>query len=248
MMGALGIALAAAPALAQPALNFDEPTIVVTGIGRMSVAPDQAVIRLGATIERSDARAAQRELDAIMREALRSIEALGIAAENLETAALTLMPVYADSAPRDDAERARRPAGPRIVAYRATNIVQATIDDLAMIGAVVDAGIMAGVNEIRNISFRLADEGPYRITALERAVEAARRKAVAAANALGVRLGEPLEVRERNEGRPFAAEFDVGFARAAAGPPIEPGELLIEAGVDVTFRLHVDPAGSNRGD
>lgn len=119
------------------------------------------------------------------------------------------------------------------MAYRATNIVQVTIDDLTMAGAVVDAGIGAGINEVRDISFGLADDLPYRVTALEQAVEAARRKARAAASALGVRLGEPIQLRERGAMTPYR---EVAFARAA-DVAIEPGELAIEVTVDAAFGL-----------
>jgi uncharacterized protein YggE len=158
--------------------------------------------------------------------------------------------VYAapDLAARDSAADAvRRRDEPRIVAYRATNIVQVTIENLAMVGAVVDAGIAAGVNEIRDISFGLADDLPYRLTALERAVEVARRKAQAAASALGVRLAQPIEVRELSVAVPYR-QLDATFARAEATATLEPGELAIEATVDVSFRLDARPAASGGPD
>jgi hypothetical protein len=45
------IALASGSAGAQE-LVADEPTIAVTGVGRVFVAPTQAVVSLGATVER----------------------------------------------------------------------------------------------------------------------------------------------------------------------------------------------------
>jgi uncharacterized protein YggE len=243
------VALAAAgPGFAQDASDTGQPTIAVTGVGRVLVAPDQAVVSLGATVQRDDARAAQRELDAVMRATIRSIQELGIAAESLKTASVSLHPVYAEPADLavrgGSADAARRRDEPRIVAYRATNILQVTLDDLALVGAVVDAGIAAGSNEIREISFGLADDLPYRVTALERAVDAARRKARAAASALGVRLGQPIEVREQTVAVPFR-QFDTAFARTEAAAQIEPGELAIEATVDVSFEL--DPRAAVSG-
>lgn len=201
----------------------------------MFVAPDQAIVSLGATIQRDDAQQAQRELDAVMRATVRAIQELGVAAESLKTVSLSLMPVYAEP-DLAAADAARRRDEPRIVAYRATSIVQVTIDELANVGSIVDAGITAGSNEIRDISFQLADDLPYRITALERAVEAAQQKARAAANALGVRLGGPVEVREQSVAIPFR-RVDAAFASAEAAAPIEPGEITIEATVDATFGL-----------
>lgn len=241
---AVAYALVTAPLLAQGTVDPTEPSIAVTGVGRLFVRPTQAIVSLGATVQRERASDAQRELDAVIQEALSSIRELGIAAENLQTASLSLMPVYAESS--DGGVALARRDEPRIVAYRATNLVQVTIDDLAMVSSVVDAGVAAGVNEIRNISFGLEDELPYRVTALERAVEAARRKALAAANALGVRLAEPTHVSERGAAVP-RRELETAFARSESSTPVEPGEITIEAVVDVTFRLEGGgvPAGRN---
>jgi uncharacterized protein len=239
------MALAAASSvLAQNATDAGEPTIAVTGVGRVLIAPDRAIVSLGASIEREAARDAQRELDAVMRAAVSAIRELGVAAENLQTSTLSLQPVYAEP-PDVSAQDVRRRNEPRIVAYRATNIVHVTIEDVAMVGIVIDAGIEAGVNEIRQLSFRLADDLPYRVTAIERAVEAARQKARAAASALGVQLAEPLEIRERSVPVPYA-DLDATFARSAGATPIEAGEIEIEATVDVTFRIYTGPVA--RGD
>jgi uncharacterized protein YggE len=241
------IALAAGSAVAQ-APRTHEPTIAVTGVGRLFVAPTQAVVSLGATVERQEARDAQRELDAVMRETVSSIRELGIAAGNIQTSGLSLMPVYSERGDLRASETGGASAQrdePRIVAYRATNLVEVTIEDLSMVGAVVDAGVAAGVNEIRNISFGLEDDLPYRVTALERAVEAAVRKARAAASALGMRLAEPIEVSERSVDLPRRG-FEAAFAGPAASIPIEPGELAIEAIVDVTFGIDGDTAPAAR--
>jgi uncharacterized protein YggE len=237
MMACAALATAA-PAWAQnDAPAFDEPVIVVTGTGRVYAAPDQAVVSLGATFENTDAGEAQREVATVVRAAVSAIERLGIAAENVKTTSLSLSPVYAersDSLAADGANRRRD--GPRIVAYRASNIVEVTVKDLAMVGAVVDAGVGAGANEIRGISFDLSDELPHRIAALERAVDAATRKARAAAAAVGRRAAAPIEIRERGTTVPFRA-LDIAFARSEAAAPIQPGEIAIEATVDVTFSL-----------
>lgn len=94
----MAVALAAGSARAQEgALDSNDRVIAVTGVGRVFVAPDQAVVSLGATIQRDEAHEAQRELDAVMQKTLNAIRALGIAADNLQTAGLSLMPVYAET-------------------------------------------------------------------------------------------------------------------------------------------------------
>lgn len=202
-------------------------------------------MRLGATVQRDDAAEAQGALNAVMQQAIQSIRQLGIDAADVATSGISLMPVYSGDSDlrersvareRPPEELARRSNEPEIVGYRATNVVRVTVEDLARLGSVVDAAIAAGANEVRGISFGLQDELPHRIIALQRAVEAAAQKARAAASALGVRITEPLEVREQGGFVPYR-ELDAGVARAglAADTPIEPGEIQIEASVEVQF-------------
>ena len=226
--------------LAQEASNASQPMVFVTGVGRVFVAPDQAVVRLGATVQREKAAEAQRDLDAIMRAAVRSIGELGIPAERFRTASVSLAPVYfepADLATQGSSEEVRGRVEPRVVGYRATNILHVTVEDLALLGGVVDAGIAAGINEIQGVSFELANDLPYRVTALERAVDAARQKARVAAGALGVRLADPIEVRERSVGVPY--QLDAAFSSREVAPQLQPGEIAIEVAVDATFGLAI---------
>jgi uncharacterized protein YggE len=60
---------------------------------------------------------------------------------------------------------------------------------------------------------------------------------------LGVRLAEPIEVREQSVTVPFR-QLDAAFSRAETAGAVEPGEIAIEATVDVTFRLDT---GSSAG-
>jgi uncharacterized protein YggE len=233
--------VSSAETIAQAPPQPDVPAIAVTGSGSVAVAPDQAIVRLGATIEDDDAAAAQQRLNEVLQQALRSIRELGIPAANVQTAGLSLSPVYSDPGAPENARRGD--SAPRIVRYRATNVVRVTIDDLSMIGRVIDAGIAAGVNEIRGVSFGLRDELPQRLNALARAVDAATRKARAAADALGVRLGEPIELREQSSVMPYR-EVDVAFARAGAATAVEPGEIRIEATVDARFRIDASASRS----
>jgi uncharacterized protein YggE len=225
---------------AQDARIAAPPAVTVVGEGRVSADPDRAIVRLGATIQREDAASAQRELDAVMQRATDAIVALGIARASVQTSSLTLRPIYANDEPTAEtgAQRARRAAEPRIVAYRATNVVRVTVDDLRLVGGVIDAGITAGANEIRGVSFALQNDLPYRLNAIERAAEVALQKARAVSSALGVRLTEPLDVREQSAVIPYR-ELDERFARAELGAAaaIEPGEIAVEASVELRYGI-----------
>jgi uncharacterized protein YggE len=216
------------------------PTLRVQGEAEVAVAPDRATVRLGATVQAQDAAMAQRQVNEIVQRALERIRAAGVPAENVQTAQLTLHPVYAPHRPPADGEE---PSEPRISGYRATNTVEVTLDDLAKVGPVIDAGVAAGANELQGIQFGLRDDLPQRIAALKAATEEAQRKARAVAEAALVQLDG---IREIEEGGSFVmrAQPDLRAAMVAdsAGAPVEPGQVRVRASVTMTFSIAPRPA------
>src|SRR5436190_9315582 len=71
-------------------------TIAVTGNAEASAAPDQAVVRLGTTVQMSQANAAQAKVSETMQKALEGIEKIGVPRNSIRTANLTLTSVYSN--------------------------------------------------------------------------------------------------------------------------------------------------------
>ncbi len=217
---------------AAPASEAGIPTITVTGTGDVAAAPDRAQVSLGAVVETRQATDAQGQLAQVIQRVLKEVKALGIPEEKIRTTGVSLTPVYSQPKPKSDPE----PEGPRIVGYRATNSVRVQMDDLGRVGAVIDAGIAAGANQLSNLSFELRDDLAHRQQALKLAAREARVKAEAIAAALGLQLGEVLEVRE--DGAQASYPIERRFvAPAAAGTSIQPGQVQLAAAVTVRFRL-----------
>jgi uncharacterized protein YggE len=95
------------------------------------------------------------------------------------------------------------------------NSISIRLDNLALIGPVVDAGLKAGANQLEGVQFALRDDLPQREEALKKAVNEARRKAGAMAEAMDVELREVLEISEGT----FSNGDVVGYAKAATAPP-----------------------------
>ena len=121
--------------------------------------------------------------------------------------------------------------------YSASNSVSATIEQLARTGAVIDAAVGAGANQISGPSLTHGDpESLYR-QALAAAVADARTKAQALAAAANVSLGRVTAIVEGGSApspMPFAAK---AAADEVASTPIEPGQGEIGATVSVTFSV-----------
>jgi uncharacterized protein YggE len=218
---------------AQASGAAEAPTIVVTGSGDVSTAPDRAAVNLGAVVEAKQAMEAQKQLNQIMQRVIKDLKALGIADEKIRTDRLSLYPVYSNPGRKTDQE----PEAPRIVGYRAANTVRVQVDDLDRVGSVIDAGITAGANQLASLSFELRDEGKYRQEALKHAAQEARVKAEAIAAAMNLQLGEVVEIREEGARMPYSTERKYA-APASAGTPIQPGQIEVSAAVSIRFKLN----------
>jgi uncharacterized protein len=209
------------------------PTLTVSGRGEVSTAPDVAVVRLGAVAQAKTAGAAQDLVSASVLRVLKGIKALGIPEEKIATVQLNLAPIYA-SRSQGSLEEPREPA---IIGYRAGNIVRVTVDDLKILGTVVDAGLSAGANQMEGISFDLKDDSEQRRQALRLAARDAQSKAESIAAAMGVHLGRVRSVSEGgvNFVRPQMNAVSAFALRDAA--PIQPGQLQVEASLTVSYDI-----------
>jgi hypothetical protein len=233
---------AAAEAPAQEARPMERtwtPVVSVSGTGEVRQAPDEATVRLGVTAQAENARQAQSQANEIANRILEAVTALGVERSAIQTSRLMLDPVYSQPGPEE--RRGDRPWEPRIVGYRASNVVSVTLADLARVGPVIDAAVGAGANEVQGVDFRLRNDAPARQQAVRRAIEDARGTASAIADALGVTLGPVLEAREGGA-QVLSPQMDVRAYRqeamaVSAPTPVSPGEVEIFARVEVTYRI-----------
>jgi uncharacterized protein YggE len=212
------------------------PVMVVNGSSEVLATPDQATVRLGIVRQATMAQAAQEQANAVAQEILNAIGRLGVNPQQIQTARLVLTPVYA---PRNPESR----DVPRIVAYNASNSVSVRLENLSLVGPVIDAGLKAGANQLEGVRFGLRNDLPSREQALKQAVAEARSKAQAMAEALKVSLIEVLEVTEGGvtlfpqSGMAEAAQF----RQMAADTPVSPGQLEVRANVTIRYRIAQKP-------
>lgn len=237
--GMLGLtALLFVPAAAQQddADRRPVPTLTVNGTGEIRVAPDVATVRLGVTRQAPTAQAAQEQVNQVAQAILTAITRLGIKREDIQTSQLTLYPVYAPQNPRQPQEQE-----PRIVAYRASNVVSVRVERLGQVGPVIDAALKAGANQLEGVFFSLKDDLPARERALRQAVQEARRKAMTLAEAANVRLDGILQLEEGGVSvRPLVMQERAAFAMAGRGgadTPVSPGEITVNASVTIRYRI-----------
>jgi uncharacterized protein YggE len=196
-------------------------SITVTGAGTALSVPNRAAFSFGVASQARSASAALNANNAEMRKVIDAIKRAGVAARDLQTSSVSLSPRYSQN-------------GEDIVGYTASNTVNATIRNVSRSGAVIDAAVGAGANQVYGPSFTRSDETVFYRRALAAAVANARGKAQTLAGAGKVRLGRVLSIVESSSGPVPLVEK---AAAADIGTPIEPGTQRIEAMVTVEFAL-----------
>jgi uncharacterized protein len=199
--------------------------ITVNASGKVEAAPDRASLELGVETQASNAKEALGQNAERLRRVIDALRKAGVSKDDLRTSHVSLWPQ-------------RDSDGRSITGYSAQNTVSVELD-VAKAGDAIDAAVAAGANVVGGPSMSVGDRDALYRKALKDAVEAARAKAEAIADAAGVKVGRVTAVVESAaydpSPMPYAAE---AVARdSVASTPIEPGKQAIEAAVTVTFAL-----------
>ena len=227
------LVMLAEPVLAQAVAAADEPpTIMVTGEGRVDVAPDLATISLGVTNEADTAKEALDANTAALQAAIDRLKAAGIEDRDIQTSGLSLGPRY-------DYNRTNPDGSAQITGFIASNMVTVRVRVLDQLGAVLDAVVTDGANTLGGVSFGLQEPDPVLDEARKDAVADARRKAELYAAAAGVTLGKVRSIAEQSG---FAVPMpmpmaEASLSKAAAPVPIAGGEVSVTANVTIVYEI-----------
>jgi uncharacterized protein len=203
-------------------------TIEVSGRGRVSVQPDTAVVSFGVTTEAETAVAALEENNVSMTAVISVTEDAGIPAANISTQGLSLQPVYNTTTTTSTTQE--------IVGYRASNIVQVTVNDLDTLGDLLDEVVAVGGNTIYGIHFEVSGQDELLATAREAAVNDAQQKAAQLVGLFDADLGQVITIIETGGYAPLPVTVSREES-LAAGVPIAPGSQIVEATVLVTWAI-----------
>jgi uncharacterized protein YggE len=229
-MASLAVAMwLATPAWAGTPLP-DSPHIVVTGSGKVSVAPDQ--VRVSAQFEARDPQplAAKRSVDEAVGRYLAILGDFAISKPDIEAGSLSSY------------EQVFFHEGKRVsngfVAQRNVTVVLKNLDQL---NRLIDGGLAAGANTVSPLKFESAREEALLVEAKAKAAEDARSKAEQVAHGFGARLGPVYSIDSLqmyssvsyNSYAPPAAAPDVG---ASVAPYFQPSIDYTQS-VQVVFEL-----------
>lgn len=200
----------------------------VQGQGVIAVAPDMARITLGVVQEAKTAADAMDAMSTAMAAVMDQMTAAGIDPKHVQTGSLRLDQRY-----ENYNDGPRKPVG-----YAAYADIQVQVFDLDILGAVLDAAVRDGANQMNGLRFDIADKAPHLIAARRAAVADARAKAEVYADAAGTTLGPIMVIAEGgNVSMPSPMMAEASFDSASRSVPIAAGELQISANISMVWGL-----------
>jgi len=207
------------------------PSISVVGQGEVQIKPDTAHVQVGVTTEAEKASDALHENSQRMGELFNTLKQHDIAEKHVQTSGFNVTPIQTYDRNRDEP--------PRIVGYRVTNQVRVTVVEPQRLGAILDAVVQAGGNQIQGVTFSISNPEPHLDEARRLAMSDARRRARLYAIEAGVALGHPLIISEQSIAVPQPKRFAEGVRAAAmrADVPIAEGEQTLSASIHVTYAI-----------
>lgn len=208
------------------------PIISVSGEGVVEASPDRATISVGVVTRDKNPSAVQAANAKAATSIINSIVALGIERKNISTGNYNFNPTYKHF---DDGRN-------EINGYEATNSVIIIVDDLNLVGKIIDTALSHGANRVDSLNFGLRDKTAYQDEALRLAILDARHKADIAAAALGKSITGVYSVSINSSyietPRNYKMARNAAMEDAAAfETPIESGTLHCSASVNIEFEI-----------
>jgi hypothetical protein len=232
LAAAVALFLPLRPAAGQQAAS-SVPQIITAGRGEVDIKPDRVRMQFGVETRAASAGAAAAENSRRQRAVLDTLQKLGIAQDQVQTANLQVTPemVYPGQG-----------QPPKVSGYVARNSVRVEVLKLEQAGVLVDAALAKGATNIMGLQFYSSRAEEARREALARAVKSARLDAEAMAMAAGYQLGALIEISSGGPSDgPMPMNLDMmrsaKMVASEESTPVNPGELKVVEMVSVRWAV-----------
>jgi uncharacterized protein YggE len=208
-----------------------ETLLTVNATGRADTRPDEARLQLGVQSLGASAGEASRLNREKMDRVTTALARLGVKADDVQTRNLSLQRIDYG------ADRGR---------FRADNMVEVKLRDMARVGEAVTVATEAGANVLSGPELRVSDRETASRSAYAAAYRAARARAEAYAQAAGLKIDRVLGIYDGGESNmpiPYARYGNMDAVAQSAAPaapppaPFSPGVNSTEVRVRVDFAL-----------
>ncbi len=218
----------AAPSPAQAAEKNNVPILSVDGSGTASGTPDQAIVSIGVSNHAANAAEAQSSNAARSAAIQSALLQLGIPENCIQTRNYFFHPTYSNIRNQEN----------EITGYNVDNTIVVIINDVKMVGSVIDTSLGKGANRVHSLDFSIRNTNKLRKEALQNAIRDARDKADVIASGLGKRIAGIQNVSESvNSIQPRNFNMLMMAKSAGDATPISAGSMELSASVHIDFIL-----------
>jgi len=205
-------------------------TFDVTGDGKASVTPDSATVTAGVNAQGSDQKTVQDKMNTAINAVTTAIKGLGVDSADIQTTNYSINPQYDYS------------GGPqKQTGFQSSTNLTIKVKDLSKVNQVIDAATAAGATNVNNLGFDSSDKTGAQNQARQMAIADAKKKAQAAADAAGFKLGSLVNYQESENGaiRPIPMLKSVGGPMAAdASTNVQAGSNEVDMSVTLSYEIH----------
>lgn len=211
--------------------NVENNVISVSSKEQVKVEPDMAEIVYSVYSQASDAQTCQTQNNTDLDQVLGLLKNQGVNETSIQTSNYGLNPIY------------NWEEGKTISGYEMTTEVTVSDIPIDQVGTLLSESVDAGVNSIDSVSYLSSNYDEAYQDALAKAIESAKVKAQAMADAGGCTLGKIVNIQEFGDYQ--EARYNSYTSRAAgaskemavADMSVMPGQVEIEANIAVEFSI-----------
>jgi uncharacterized protein len=218
------LALVALAGVARPEAARGDSTqtdlVTTVGHGVVTAVPDEATVSAGVRTDAATAAAALSQNSSTMTRVIAALKQAG--GKSVQTQQVSLYPQTDEQG--------------KVTGYVAQDTVSAKAK-IADAGGLIDAATGAGANTVDGPSLSLSDSDAVYREALKKAVDNARLKAQALAQAGGFGVGPVTTVVEQGAVQQPVFQSLGATAKAADSTTVEPGTQDVTADVTVSFTI-----------
>lgn len=222
-------------------------TITVTGNGQVSIQPDIALLTLGVNTEAASAEAAAQQNAQVMTNIITALGNLGVNSSSIETISYN---IYQQNGYPTPVEVCSTPLNSSVCTaggYEVDNEIQVTISVSSQaitqlgtkVGAVIDAAVAQGANEVYGVQFTASTNQLQQANtqALQQAVKDASSQADAIASAAGVTVTGVVSVTTSPAYLSSPIAYDISPGSASQTPVVAPQSLTVSATVQAVYTI-----------
>ena len=223
----IGLLAAISPAFAE---GGKMPRIIsLSGHGEVRATPDLAYVTSGVVTQGATAAEALAANTKAMTDLFAALKESGIEDRDVQTSNFSVQPRYDFS----------NNQAPKMVGYEVSNNVTVTLRKVDTLGTLLDRMVQSGSNQISGISFDVSKPEDAMDEARKLATEDATRKAKVYAKAMGIELGNVMQVSEGSAAQPPMPMVRSTMMKADAAPPVPmaAGEQTLAVDVNVIWEI-----------